>query len=161
MKQMALITHHQITVDPQVADNVIELYKSLDNSRGGLYGTWHSRRMDHNPYPWFSSTFAEVQQAVSHLEIVQWWFNCGAPGDEHRWHSHSPYKWAGVLYIQMPPLAGAIEFKRQAEFQVHTPEAGDFLLFSGGLAHRVHKNLSQDFRITAAFNFVEKSTYAG
>jgi hypothetical protein len=30
---------------------------------------------------------------------------------------------------------------------------GDFLLFSGNLAHRVLKNNSRDFRISVAFNF--------
>jgi hypothetical protein len=157
---MMLFTISKIAVDPCVAPNVIEQYHLLDNQRGGIYGTWHSRRINNNPYPWFSSTLDQVQQAAGHLETAQWWFNCAALGDENRWHSHNPYKWAGVLYIQMPPLAGAIEFKRKAEFHTQIPEVGDFLLFSGGLAHRVHKNLSQDYRITAAFNFVEKSTNA-
>lgn len=147
-----MIEHSRIEVDADVAAQVVGLYHRLDNARGGRYGTWHSQRLDHNPYPWFDSTYARVQQAIGDREIEQWWFNCGAPGDEYRWHSHSPCKWAAVLYIQMPENAGAIEFKRKAEFHAILPQAGDFLLFPGDLAHRVHRNASTDYRISAAFN---------
>jgi hypothetical protein len=103
---------------------------------------------------WFDAAYARVQQAIGDREIEQWWFNCGAPGDEYRWHSHSPCKWAAVLYIQMPENAGAIEFKGEADFQTILPRAGDSLLFPGDLAHRVHKNLSNKHRISAAFNLM-------
>ncbi len=146
------ITQHKIQVDEQVVPEVIKLYHHLDNVRGGTYGTWHSRRWNHNPYPWFDNTYTRVQQVLESLTIDQWWFNCGAPGDENRWHSHSPYKWVAVLYVHMPENGGAIEFKREAEFQTWLPQVGDLLVFPGNLAHRVHKNLSDQFRISAAFN---------
>jgi hypothetical protein len=142
-----------ITVDTGVAEEVIKLYKDLDNARGGAYGTWHSRRIRTNPYPWFEDTFNRVAAAVSDLTIDEWWFNCGEPLDEYRWHTHSPYAWAGVLYIQTPENCGGIEFRQQEEYYTHTPQAGEFLLFSGNLAHRVLKNNSTDYRISVAFNF--------
>lgn len=147
-----MITHHKIEVDAPVAPEVIKLFHQLDNARGGQYGTWHSRRLNHNPHVWFDATYKRVQHAFASLQIAEWWFNCGAPGDESRWHSHTPYLWAAVLYVQMPEHAGAIEFKRQAEFQIWEPKVGDLILFPGNLAHRVHKNLSDQFRISAAFN---------
>jgi hypothetical protein len=147
-----MIVHHKIAVNTDVATQVIQLYHHLDNKRGGQYGTWHSRRLDHNPYAWFDPVYNQVKLTFMDLQIDQWWFNCGAPGDENRWHSHSPYPWAAVLYIQMPEHAGAIEFKRQAEFQMWDPQVGDLIVFPGNLAHRVHKNLSDQFRISAAFN---------
>ena len=141
-----------IEVDPAVAEEVVKLYRDLDNARGGKYGTWHSRRIRTNPYPWFADTFARVQSAVGDLTIDEWWFNCGEPLDEYRWHTHSPYKWAGVLYIQTPENSGEIEFRRMGEFDVFQPQVGDFILFPGNLAHRVHPNLSDDYRISVAFN---------
>ena len=144
--------HHKIKVNADVAAQVIRLYQQLDNMRGGQYGTWHSHRLNHNPHAWFDDTYDQVKLVMSDLEIDQWWFNCGAPDDEYRWHSHAPYAWAAVLYIQTPVRGGAIEFKRQAEFQIFDPQVGDLILFPGNLAHRVHKNLSDQFRISAAFN---------
>jgi hypothetical protein len=148
-----MFSQSTIIVDPCVAEEVVKLYRDLDNARGGAYGTWHSRRIRTNPYPWFEDTFNRVAAAVSDLTIDEWWFNCGEPLDEYRWHTHSPYKWAGVLYIQTPENSGGIEFRQQEEYYTHTPQAGEFLLFSGNLAHRVLKNNSTDYRISVAFNF--------
>lgn len=139
-------------VDNVVAAEVVKLYKDLDNARGGQYGTWHSRRIRTNPYEWFDATFARVAAAIGDLTIDEWWFNCGEPGDEYRWHVHLPYKQAAVLYIQTPDNSGGIEFRRHDEYAAFQPQAGDFLLFSGNLAHRVLPNRSTDYRISVAFN---------
>ena len=147
-----MFTQSRIDIDLGVAEEVVKLYESLDRGRGGPCGTWHSSRISHNPYEWFSATFNRVAAAVGDLTIDEWWFNCGEPLDEYRWHTHSPYAWAGVLYIQTPENSGGIEFRRQEEYYTHTPQAGEFLLFSGNLAHRVLKNMSTDFRISVAFN---------
>lgn len=141
-----------ITVDDSVALEVVKLYRDLDNARGGAYGTWHSRRIRTNPYPWFEATFNRVAESVGDLTIDEWWFNCGEPLDEYRWHTHSPYKYAAVLYVQVPENSGGIEFRQREEYYTHTPQAGEFLLFSGNLAHRVLKNNSDNFRISVAFN---------
>lgn len=147
-----MFTQSKISVDECVAAEVIKLYKDLDNARGGQYGTWHSRRIKHNSYPWFDATFNRVVDAVGDLTIDEWWFNCGEPGDEYRWHAHTPYPQSGVLYIQTPENSGGIEFRSQESHEIFQPCAGDFLLFPGTLAHRVLKNRSTDFRISAAFN---------
>lgn len=148
-----MYTHSRIDVDDGVAAEVIKLYKDLDNARGGQYGTWHSRRIKHNPYSWFDSTFNRVATAIDDLRIDEWWFNCGVPGDEYRWHAHTPYLWAGVLYIHTPVNCGGIEFRQFDSYETFQPSVGDFLLFPGTLAHRVLPNLSTDYRISVAFNF--------
>jgi hypothetical protein len=148
-----MFTQSKISVDDNIAEEVVKLYRDPKHARGHRYGTWHSPRIRSNPYLWFESTFNRVAAAVGDLTIDEWWFNCGAPGDEYRWHTHSPYKWAGVLYIQTPENSGGIEFKQGDEHYTHTPQAGEFLLFSGNLAHRILKNHSEDFRISVGFNF--------
>lgn len=148
-----MYTQSHIAVDEGVAEEVVKLYRDLDNARGGIYGTWHSRRIKTNPYPWFDATFNRVAEAIGDLRIDEWWFNCGEPGDEYRWHSHTPYLWSGVLYIQTPENCGGIEFRSRESHEILQPQAGDFLLFPGTLAHRVLPNLSTDFRISVAFNF--------
>jgi hypothetical protein len=151
-----MYSHSRIEVDDGIAAEVVKLYRDLDNARGGQYGTWHSRRIRTNPYSWLNATFDRVAAAVGDLNIDEWWFNCGEPGDEYRWHAHTPYKWAGVLYIQTPENCGGIEFRQQGEYQIFQPNVGDFLLFSGSLAHRVLKNNSNEFRISAAFNLTKR-----
>ena len=153
-----MFERHYLEVDPGLAEQVVKLYQDLDNARGGAYGTWHSRRIRTNPYEWFEATFNRVAASIGDMVIDEWWFNCGEPGDEYRWHSHNPYPLAGVLYIQTPENSGGIEFKRHGEFQIFQPSVGDFLLFSGNLAHRVLKNQSTDFRISVAFNLKEASS---
>lgn len=152
-----MFTQSKIAIDNDVAEEVVKLYRDLDNARGGRYGTWHSQRIRKNPYSWFDTTFNRVAAAVEDFIIDEWWFNCGEHGDEYRWHAHVPYPWAAVLYIKTPENCGGIEFRRHGEFSSFMPSAGDFLLFSGNVAHRVLKNMSQDFRISAAFNFKSKS----
>ena len=148
-----MFTQSSISVDDNLAEEVVKLYRDPSNTRGHRYSTWHSLRIKTNPYPWFTETFNRVAAAVSDLVIDEWWFNCGAPGDEYRWHTHRPYTWAGVLYIQTPNNSGGIEFRQGEERYTHTPQAGEFLLFSGNLAHRILKNHSDNFRISAGFNF--------
>ena len=147
-----MFTQSRISVDDNIAEEVVKLYRDPKHARGHRYGTWHSPRIRSNPYPWFAETFNRVA-AASNLTIDEWWFNCGAPGDEYRWHIHRPYSWAGVLYIQTPENSGGIEFRQDDKRYMHTPQTGEFLLFSGNLAHRILKNMSTDFRISVGFNF--------
>ena len=147
-----MFSQSSIEIDPGIAEQVVKLYHTLDRGRGGPCGTWHSRRLNHNPYPWFQATYDRVAAAVGNLRIDEWWFNCGDLGDEYRWHEHSPYPWAAVLYIQTPANSGGIEFRKQDEYQIFQPNPGDFILFEGRQAHRVQKNNSTNYRISAAFN---------
>lgn len=141
-----------IEVDKGVAEQIIKLFKELDHGRGGSAGTWHGVRQRKNPYLWFQATYDRVAEAVKPLTIDQWWFNCGEAGDEYLWHSHNPYKHSAVLYVQVPENSGGIEFRKQEEYQIFQPTAGDFIQFSGNLTHRVQKNMSNDYRISVAFN---------
>lgn len=142
----------KICVDADVAPEVIKLFKELDHGRGGAHGTWHGSRLRGCSYPWFQATYDRVAEAVAPLQIDQWWFNCGEAGDEYLWHSHSPYKYAAVLYVQVPENSGGIEFRRYEEYQSFQPTVGDFIQFSGNLTHRVQTNKSNDYRISVAFN---------
>lgn len=147
-----MFTKKHIAVDNGVAAEVIKLFKELDHGRGGSTGTWHGVRMRDNPYPWFQATYNRVAEAVKPLNIDQWWFNCGEVGDEYLWHSHNPYKHSAVIYVQVPENSGGIEFRKQEEYRVFYPKAGDFIEFAGNLAHRVQPNKSNDYRISVAFN---------
>ncbi len=153
-----MFEHGRLAVDPGLVKEIIRLYRDPVNARGHSYGLWHSSRIRNNPYPWFNTTFNSVEDKVagSGLTIDEWWFNCGAPGDEYRWHSHNPYPWAGVLYIQTPENSGGLEFKKSGEFFTFQPTEGDFLVFPGILTHRILKNMSGDFRISVGFNFKKR-----
>lgn len=151
-----MFTQSRIDIDTGVTEEIIKLYKSLDRGRGGPCGTWHSKRINYNPHPWFQTTFDQVLHQIGALRIDEWWFNCGEIGDEYRWHEHCPYPYAAVLYIQTPENSGGIEFRRSEEYQTFYPQTGDFIQFCGNLPHRVQKNLSKDYRISVAFNLINQ-----
>ena len=147
-----MFTHSRLTVDPEVADQVELLFATTDRGRGGRMGTWHGPRLRRCEYTWFQNTFDCVAASIGELKIDQWWFNCGQQGDEYRWHTHSPYPYAAVLYVKVPERSGGIEFRDRGEFQYFQPVEGDFLVFSGQLAHRVCPNESAERRVSVAFN---------
>lgn len=142
----------RVNVDPSIAQEVIKLYKELDRGNGGEQGTWHSSKAKTNPYSWFDNTFTEVKNALGKLTIDEWWFNCGELGDEYRWHKHVTHPKAAVLYLQTPPGSGAIEFREYEGYHTFHPTPGDFIIFSGNLAHRVLQSNSLDYRVSVAFN---------
>lgn len=147
-----MYTRSCVSVDPVVSLKVIELFRTLDRGRGGVAGTWHSPRYKQNPYPWFEDIFSQVKSQLGELKIDEWWFNCMEHGDEYRWHEHVPYPWVAVLYLQVPENTGAIEFRRQDEYQIYRPKVGDLLLFPGNRVHRVLTNNSSEYRISVGFN---------
>lgn len=147
-----MYTLSKIDFDRAVVDHILEIYHNSPSRSHRSCNTWHSKRIRTNPYTWFNSTFTQVEQAIGNLKIGEWWFNVAKPGEEYRWHEHVPYTHTAVLYLQVPDNSGAIEFRKYEEYQQLNPSAGDFIEFSGNLAHRVLPNLSNDYRISVAFN---------
>ncbi len=133
-----------------LAENIQRL-RELDHRR--RLGTgWQSIGYTGQPFPWFDATYRAVE--AEHGSIDTWWFNVNLPGEGTGWHTHSQWDKVGVLYVQVP--AGLIEFKQGGAYWTENPRAGDLLVFSGSLEHRVLPNTSEQVRISVAFNFKKR-----
>jgi hypothetical protein len=110
---------------------------------------WQSYPTTDQPFAWFESVYQAV--AAEHGAIDTWWFNVNTPGEYTNWHAHHQWTKVAVLYVTVP--GGAIEFRQGEAYWTETPQAGDLLIFSGELDHRVLPNPSKDVRISIAFNF--------
>jgi hypothetical protein len=68
-----------------------------------------------------------------------------------------PYKlYSGILYLNIPPNSGNVVFVNPLNLnKIHsiTPKENNVILFPSSLQHYVEPNLSQEDRISIAFNF--------
>ena len=105
---------------------------------------------------------------------VDAWVNINKPGDYNIKHNHPTADLAGVLYIKCPEDCGVIQFDCPTAFQSHnelhsytddfknqnnlfhcfyiTPTEGRIFVFPAHLEHHVHKNNSNEDRISVSFN---------
>ena len=110
------------------------------------------------PFAWFQHTFDQVIQTITdmtgcqNVHVVRWWINCGSPGEEYRWHSNSTQWKTATLYIQIPENSGALQMRKDDEFETFYPAVGNFIIFDGKLVHRVMRNDSTDLRISVTFD---------
>jgi hypothetical protein len=126
----------------------ILLQRELNPRNRGGRG-WQSVTYTSQPFPWFESTYQQVQAEQGAID--SWWFNANTTGEYTGWHAHHHWSKVAVLYISVP--GGNIEFRQGAAYWTETPRPGDLLVFPGSLEHRVRPNPSQDVRISVAFNF--------
>ena len=90
-----------------------------------------------------------------HNVINSLWLNISPPLSYNNVHSHGSESLSGVLYFQTPPKSGCIEFYSPLDFNSalrHQPQPKEMILFPQNLYHSVEPNLSQEDRISIAFN---------
>jgi uncharacterized protein (TIGR02466 family) len=129
---------------------------------------------------WLNGQIAEVTRAcivnvdkklkAADLVLNSCWANVSEYGCWNAPHNHFPSHWSGVFYVNVEdcysetdkkdkngkieflnpnPLAGAYG---QPNGITYTPKNGQMLVFPAMLQHLVHPNLTQNLRITMAFN---------
>tara|TARA_R110000803_G_scaffold3170_1_gene10745 strand:- start:247 stop:792 length:546 start_codon:yes stop_codon:yes gene_type:complete len=88
------------------------------------------------------------------------WVNISPHGSYNEIHCHNTSEininYSGVLYLKCPPNSGNIIFYNPLNIYLRTPitPSENFLLFfNDRLPHSVEPNLSQEDRISIAFNF--------
>jgi uncharacterized protein (TIGR02466 family) len=105
------------------------------------------------------------------IYITQSWLNFANKGDSHFSHNHANSFLSGVLYIQ---ANDHITFEQEKKFILRiTPESynennsesvdvdsktGDLIIFPSWLHHNVKENLTDELRISLAFNTFIKGT---
>ena len=104
------------------------------------------------------------------------WANVSTRGNYHRMHNHPGSAWSGCYYVtgkpDMTSLGGTLELYDPRPFAEMTdvpgtpygqrlvirPEAGLMVLFPGWLYHFVHPVVTDEPRISIAFNAIWKRT---
>ena len=101
------------------------------------------------------------------------WMNANPPGGYNAPHTHPGAHWSGVYYVSQPKVetgsSGKIEFldprSDLPNWQMLKilafdpkisirPEPGEMILFPSYLVHWVHPNVTEEERVTIAFNAI-------
>ena len=107
---------------------------------------------------------------VEQPRLGNYWFNINHKGSYNLPHNHPRSNFSAVLYIKTPKNSGAIVFKRPDMLKdymvphidtsknfrswIIDPEENLLIIFPSYLYHHVDPNMSDDERISVAFNFI-------
>ena len=83
------------------------------------------------------------------------WFNAMGPGSDTTLHSHNDDDelLSGVYYVRVPENSGRLLIHSGKEVIQHAPREGQWVFFAPQTPHAVSKNLSDELRLSVAFNF--------
>lgn len=142
-----MITVRSVSIPEDLAEHIREQRRLNPRDRQGR--GWQSVKYHSQPFSWFASVYSSVEEQAGTID--SWWFNVNETTEYTNWHAHVNHITVAVLYVTVP--GGSIEFRQGEGSWTETPNAGDLLIFPGSLEHRVQPNLSNDIRISVAFNF--------
>lgn len=139
-------------------------------------GGWQSQFLDRS-LPWVGTVVEQQMPLIKSVlkeqgydhepTLVGSWANVNPPGSFNWPHDHPGALLSSTVWIQVPPESGRLVFDSpmvQAQPPVVmtavaqpqqgvNPEANLVAIWSSHLTHRVDPNLSQDLRISMAFNW--------
>lgn len=148
------IKEYTINIPANVAELVLTTRSHSEgvrcSNKGGIQSYFYHEHLD-----WMKPIVDQVKELFPEYNIYDGWFNVTGPGNLNRWHRHTVDQYSAVVYIQVPENSGDIEFQEGREFLKVQPVVGKVVGFSSNLMHRVLENQSNDFRISAAFNFIK------
>lgn len=83
------------------------------------------------------------------------WFNAMEPGHLTTLHSHDEddEQLSGVYYVCVPQNSGDLIVHTPDQSISHSPRAGQWVFFTPQTPHEVEQNLSEQTRLSIAFNF--------
>lgn len=147
-----MINQYQISFDNSLIDSILKL-KNIDRGlKHSNVGGWHSTPFYNIP-DWFRH-YAEVIEATAKYKIHNFWFNINDQGHSNKWHTHgSNFGLIGIWYLQTPLLSGDFQIKIKNNIETIIPYRDLLITHPSGLDHRVTENLSDQSRISVAFNF--------
>lgn len=154
---MEILTY-DIGVPEGLVEHIIGLQKASQGVKYSNIGGWHSVYME-KPEPWYADSIKTIMNTLENKYKVQkYWFNINGKCHHNKWHAHSVNKhsvnkFVAVYYILVPKNSGAIEFRDKSK-RVNSiePKTGQLIFFNGNIQHRVAENMSDEIRISSAFN---------
>ena len=194
MRQLFVTPLYEASIDDErLLDDLAHSIRTLaGDDRAGI--GW-SRSHGYKGYTSYASlddlpqrdpVFAELKRllnrhAAAFAEDLAWnakpkldsiWVNLLKGGGHHSAHIHPHSILSGTLYVEIPPMSGAIRFEdprlpmmmaapvRSADapealrpFVEITPERGQLLLWESWLRHEVRPHISKADRLSVSFNF--------
>lgn len=79
------------------------------------------------------------------------WLNINYPGSYNKAHTHNGCERSGVFYVKVPEDSGDLYFTKMDEYI--KPYPGLLVLFDSNEEHAVEPNISDEPRISFAFNY--------
>ena len=129
-------------------------------------GGWQSSDfiMDYSTFPNLCKNLQDIFYQIMpnpQKYIKEMWANISLFTNTNNPHSHGldsyPYtKYSGILYVKVPKNSGSVRFINPLNLNLShniIPEEGDIIFFPSSILHFVESNLSQEDRISIAFNF--------
>jgi len=151
-------------------DPIINYLYSIKEQDKGVeksnIGGWQSQSDLHNHLELNNLNFA-IKLAFKRIKrndiyINSMWGNISSKYHHNTIHSHGDYKpteWSGCFYLQIPEQSGAFRIHNRShpsEYADIYPKSSELLFFNSDVHHSVLPNLSDEDRISIAFNFVEE-----
>ena len=150
-------------VDLNISSMIEYLYKKKQVDKGvklSNRGGWQSQSKLHlcetfNPLVTFITNNIPFKE---NSKILNMW---GSISSKHHYnsihhHGKTPNVWSGVYYLQIPPNSGDLVFHSHWDTDLIkslTPVPGGLIIFPSSLSHQVEANMSNQDRISIAFNF--------
>jgi uncharacterized protein (TIGR02466 family) len=162
-------------VDVSLTDNIIKFKNANPSVSKSNEGGWQSQVLNWNALDWLTPLMIQIKQEVEPLyseygainaSSFKYWINVNEPTHSNVRHRHVGSLFSGVMYIKVPKNSGNIIFHRDnlhiAFFHAITkknrpvieltPQENGLLIFPAFLEHEVTPNLSNETRISIAFN---------
>jgi len=110
-------------------------------------------------YPLVNLLIKEISLISPNLnnKISSMWLNISNKDSFNRPHIHGYHKGiSGIIYLKIPPNSGNIVFLNPLDINFDKrvdPKEKNIILFNNNIPHYVEPNLSQEDRISIAFNY--------
>ena len=162
-------------VDPSLTDKILKFKSTNQSVSKSNEGGWQSEVLNWDALDWLTPLILQIKQEVEPLfseygttnsGLFKYWVNVNEPTNSNVKHRHVGSIFSGVMYIKVPENSGNIIFYREnlhiALFYAMTeknrpvieltPQENGLLIFPAFLEHEVTPNLSNETRISIAFN---------
>ena len=149
----------------KIIDTIYQLKSKYNSSSNNSNeGGWQSEpNLHHSPSFLYLTKIInkyihDLFPTHSNPGIKAMWVNITSFLNYNRVHTHSNSigKLSGVIYLKTPKNSGRIVFQNPLLISLptyFTPKEKDILLFDSFIPHSVEPNLSQEDRISIAFNY--------
>ncbi len=136
--------------------------KNLDNIKKTHFfnGRFENIYLDEQHVPLLSKLKTDARARADRIlgppvKKMGCWFNAMGPGADTSLHSHDDHdeRLSGVYYVSVPRNSGKLLIHDGEQIIEHTPGEGQWIFFAPQTRHAVSKNLSDEVRLSVAFNF--------
>ena len=144
------------------------LYKIKENNPGveksNFGGSWHSEDIkDLDSFislKLYIEGIVKSKKILDKIEFHSMWGNINPPGSWNESHCHSGLALSGCYYVKTDIFTGNFLIEIDDDYltlpknNTYIPKDGMMLLFNAEYYHSVNKNLSNEDRISIAFNLL-------